>query len=247
VAQDIFLYQDYVHSTAAIWSALCEMYGHTRVRQINANDIKAGVLDENTKAFIMPGGATRYVNAQLGKEGNQLIKNYIEKGGTYIGICAGAYYACARTEWDTGAQKIFTDNDLAFCDCVARGPISSLVNKQKNFPTAITHIRFDNGTTQKNLYWGGPVFEFRSKEAESKVEVLARYEDVDGKPIAAFTGRYGSGRYILTSVHLEVDTAQLHLMKMNVIDNRFEDIASLTDIENVSRKAFFDMVKRFVS
>ena len=91
------------------------------------------------------------------------------------------------------------------------------------------------------------MFQFRSKEAESNIEVLARYEDVDGKPIAAFTGRHGSGRYILTSVHLEIDSAQLHLMKMTVIDNRFEDITVLPDIEGVSRKAFHDILKRFVS
>lgn len=30
--------------------------------------------------------------------------DYVEGGGAYLGLCAGAYYACARVEFEPGSR-----------------------------------------------------------------------------------------------------------------------------------------------
>jgi hypothetical protein len=32
------------------------------------------------------------------------LAGYVERGGAYLGLCAGAYYACARVEFEPGTR-----------------------------------------------------------------------------------------------------------------------------------------------
>src|SRR3990172_9623596 len=41
--------------------------------------------------FIVSGGDTFAIAEEIGEEGSNKIKSFLESGGTYIGICAGAY------------------------------------------------------------------------------------------------------------------------------------------------------------
>ena len=40
--------------------------------------------------------------AALGAIGMSKIKDYVTQGGSYLGICSGAYFACDRIEFDKG-------------------------------------------------------------------------------------------------------------------------------------------------
>jgi putative intracellular protease/amidase len=46
--------------------------------------------------LIFPGGRGRAQGQALGEAGRANIKRYVQRGGRYIGICAGAYLATAR-------------------------------------------------------------------------------------------------------------------------------------------------------
>ena len=50
--------------------------------------------DAASTHFILPGGRDRPYHAAFRGAGNRKIRAFVEKGGTYIGLCAGAY-ACA--------------------------------------------------------------------------------------------------------------------------------------------------------
>ena len=51
----------------------------------------------------------------LGKEGTRQIREYVLNGGTYLGLCAGAYFAsdCIEVDKD-GPMEVIGDRDLKF-------------------------------------------------------------------------------------------------------------------------------------
>lgn len=51
----------------------------------------------------------------LGETGMTNIRNFIHDGGSYLGICSGAYFACDRIEFDKdGPQQVIGDRHLKF-------------------------------------------------------------------------------------------------------------------------------------
>ena len=70
----------------------------------------------NSAAVLAIGGGfdTGYLRA-LGSEGLQIIKDYVNAGGRYLGICAGAYLACHAIEFDKGgALEVCGQRRLGF-------------------------------------------------------------------------------------------------------------------------------------
>ena len=215
----IFIYQDYVHNTGGLWKALTALYGVDAVRYVDADDIRAGALDSSARAFFMPGGASRYVAAKLGEKGNARIRDYVAAGGVYVGICAGAYYGCSKIEWARGRpDAIAARHGLGFYKGTAVGPVPGL---------NVAEIVDVDGSPA--LYWGGPLFEpeVDAKSGGETAETVARYTGLPGKPAAAVQGRFGAGRYLLISPHLEIDAAQLERIRFDVADNRFAEVSSL--------------------
>ncbi len=61
--------------------------------------------------FIVPGGAMRDYLPAWGKAGTQAIRDFVNNGGIYIGICAGSYVAGRSFNDQEGLN--FFDKDLA--------------------------------------------------------------------------------------------------------------------------------------
>src|SRR5439155_581244 len=73
--------------------------------------------------FIMPGGRDQPYHAGLQGEANQQIRAFVEEGGAYVGICAGAYYGSARVEFDRGFPlEVCEERELCFFSGTAVGP-----------------------------------------------------------------------------------------------------------------------------
>ncbi len=225
----ICIYQDYLHNNGALHKVLCNRYGKLAVDFVDAEDIKAGALaPKKVDVFIMPGGESRYVADKLNGRGNELIRDYVVRGGTYLGICAGAYYACSKTVWREGDEKygLTVDNELKFFNGVAKGPIETLpcfTNARREIPAQITKLEFPNGIVDPFLYWGGSVFEGEM----DNINVLARFHDVPGKPPAIIMGSLGIGKFILSSAHIEFDPEIFDLIQYDVPRNAHEDLNGL--------------------
>jgi len=71
------------------------------VRDVTVDDIKAGKLSE-CDVLIHAGGSGGGQGKALGEEGRAAEKRFIEAGGGYIGVCAGAYLATCDYEWSLG-------------------------------------------------------------------------------------------------------------------------------------------------
>ena len=66
-------------------------------REVDESFIKSGGLMD-CSALIIPGGYTATYVSTLGEDGFREIKEFVKRGGLYIGICAGAYIAAERVE-----------------------------------------------------------------------------------------------------------------------------------------------------
>lgn len=197
----IFIYDDGIHNNGALMATLHDTMPNHIVRYCTASMIINNCLD-NAQLLVMPGGADLYFCEKLNGIGNQKIKSFVESGGAYLGICAGAYYACSAIDWNMG--EIAGARELAFYDGMAIGPVFEWVEKPNDIyngswvSDASLKTKDGNSLTHYN---GGPVFSEPKTENET---VLARYDSLPDSPAAIVCGTYGDGQYILSSPHIEL-------------------------------------------
>ncbi|MDQ3623196.1 MAG: BPL-N domain-containing protein [Verrucomicrobiota bacterium] len=70
----------------------------TEVAVLNAEQIRCGGL-EQFGAVIFTGGSGSKQAETLQVTGREQVKRFVENGGGYLGICAGAYLACDGFSW----------------------------------------------------------------------------------------------------------------------------------------------------
>lgn len=152
--------------------------------------------------FVMPGGADLPYCRKLEGAGNDNIRAYVEQGGTYLGICAGAYYGCAAIEFNKGrTDAICGPRALAFAPVTAVGPLHDLAPPYDETLNSAAIVTLTGGG--QVFYNGGCTFE------GDGFAVVARYDALPGKPPAIITIDVGAGRAILSGVHFEITPALL--------------------------------------
>jgi glutamine amidotransferase-like uncharacterized protein len=211
----------YIDAGASDWTA-CLMRtigqqlqsGTYEMRAVMASDIRHDpTLFDDAVMFVMPGGADLPYCAKLNGAPNARIRRFVEHGGTYLGICAGAYYACRELAFHAGTRgAICGPRELGFVDAVAVGSLPELTGGRLYDGTPRTTAAVELRTTERlasapmsvyTHYHGGCRFDFDGAPA-ADTDVLAVYADMEGTPPAIVSTRVGQGRAILTGVHLEV-------------------------------------------
>lgn len=157
--------------------------------------------------FVMPGGADLPYCKKLNGAGNDNLRAYVEDGGTYLGICAGAYYACRAIEFHKGRDdEICGPRELSFTDAIAYGSLPQLAPYYDLTlkSAGIASIRFTDGTQTQAFYHGGPAF----RAGNDNTEILATYAAAEEKP-AIVRNTVGTGTVILSGVHFEISPENL--------------------------------------
>ena len=70
----------------------------TSIVEVSPDEIRAGVLT-NFDIVIFAGGSGSQEAKAIGPEGREQVKQFVGRGGGYIGICAGAYLATSGYPW----------------------------------------------------------------------------------------------------------------------------------------------------
>lgn len=169
----------------------------------------------------MPGGADLPYCAHLNGHGNALIREYVEAGGSYLGLCAGAYYACARVEFEVGTRlEVQGDRELCFFPGIAKGSAYKGFEYESERGAVAAPVRFRRWRTQgqgdrewhtcRDYVNGGPLFYSKSGSVvgintrlAQGTEVLATYPE-HGHAAAALAVRVGLGMVALCSSHPEL-------------------------------------------
>ena len=168
--------------------------------------------------LVFPGGADLGYCRTLNGEGNRKISQYVERGGSYLGFCAGAYYGSKRCEFEEGNKQleVVGDRELSFYPGPCRGLafpgfIYHSEAGAKAVELKVSKTAFLKGTLPdmfRSYYNGGGVFVDAPKYKDRGVEILASYTQelkVDsGEGAAAVVYcKVGEGAAILSSPHPE--------------------------------------------
>lgn len=169
----------------------------------------------DTALLIMPGGADLPYMEQLHGIGNNNIRDYVQKGGKFLGICAGAYYAADRIEFAKGDARLEVtgERDLKFFPGVVQGPTYSgfdYLSPQNIAGMRAATIFWQAGypfAKDQNIsvyYNGGG--HFLDATNYSDITILAYYApeiSQDINRVAIVECNVGKGLAILSGIHFE--------------------------------------------
>ncbi|KAG8741822.1 biotin holocarboxylase synthetase [Ceratobasidium sp. 414] len=140
------------------------------------------------------------------------IKDFVNSGGAYLGICAGAYFGSSRVEWEVGTPlEVVGDRELKFFPGTCRGcaypgfEYESEKGAQLLDITATIHGEGSEQTFEGIYYNGGGVFEGADTPQMRALGVLVAARYPNGKP-AAVTCAVGRGTAALWGLHPEYST-----------------------------------------
>lgn len=175
------------------------------VKYVKASQITAQNL-KNAKLWIQPGGDAIEMSETVTPAQKELLRDFVRNGGTYLGICAGAFFA------DHYADDFNKVQGLGFIPGVSKDFLPGQPDD--------TVLKIFWGLNPRFMYFqAGATFEF---DASRPVQTLARY--LDGRPaIAQF--RYGKGIVLLSGPHPEAPSEWLAATGLNDPDGEDFDIA----------------------
>lgn len=74
-----------------------------------------GAWCDEAALYVIGGGYDLGLIKALGPEGTNKIQQYVHQGGSYLGICSGAYFASSYIEFDKdGPLEVCGDRQLKF-------------------------------------------------------------------------------------------------------------------------------------
>lgn len=151
----------------------------------------------------VPGGWAYDYKRWISAEGKRRLREFVSRGGLYIGICAGAYFASDFIVW----EGVRYEYDLDLFHGSSEGPIPDIAPWPQWTLTPV----WAEGASEPllMLYYGGQVFRPSSKriEAQQEVHIVARWGSgagtQEGEP-AGIVVHYGEGCVLLLGPHPEI-------------------------------------------
>lgn len=199
------------------------------IKAITAAEVLTSEWIHDAKAFIMPGGRDLPYCEKLNGKGNEIIKHFVEAGGTYIGFCAGAYYGAAYCDFhrgDTRGYEVLGPRELAFFPGPAVGPVLAAYHYGSEKGAEIACLKTPGSTDVYKVYFNGGCT-FKEPEAYKAVEILAYYGNEGYEEQSAIIRcQVGSGKAILSGVHPEYSAATLEKLRTKA------EGESLTKLDN---------------
>lgn len=205
------------------YTAYAEHLPSITVIPLDTSSLLSGNWCPSALCLVMPGGADLPYCRLLNGHGNSIIKSYVENGGSYLGLCAGAYYACARVEFEQGtALQVIGDRELAFFPGVALGSLYSGFTYKSEHGAHAVPLKYrsssNNNNNSNSKTWvdcvdyinGGPKFVpyINNNYNKSVYETLAVYPE-KSNALAAVRCTVGEGLAVLCATHPELDAIWL--------------------------------------
>ncbi|HQS85093.1 MAG: hypothetical protein B7Y25_08595 [Alphaproteobacteria bacterium 16-39-46] len=182
------------------------------IKEIEPSEVIRGNWVKDAVLFVMPGGADLAYCKSLSPKGNKVIKDYVNNGGTYLGICGGAYYASENIVFARGTPlEVIGKRELSFFMGQAEGPVLAPFDYKTNSGARLSSLKWisdKDPSIKKNTllpaYFNGGCH-FVEAHKTFNVTPLALYKESDGNEtkIAIIEIKLGKGRALLSGVHFE--------------------------------------------
>ncbi|KAL5492250.1 BPL1 [Sanghuangporus weigelae] len=178
------------------------------VQTITPKSLASDPWHTNCALFVLPGGRDLPYVSDL-KSSNDRISKFVHEGGAFLGLCAGAYYACRVVEWEVDTeQEVSGTRPLHFFNGIGRGCVyPGLQYESETGARAVSLLIRDpsSGSEEKaeGLYYNGGG-EFVDAQNAPDTIVLAKYTEGDGEEkVAGVQCRVGRGNAVLWAIHPE--------------------------------------------
>jgi putative intracellular protease/amidase len=172
--------------------------------EVNGGQIRAGAL-KGFDVALFPGGSGSGEAKALEEAGRDQVRSFVEQGGGFLGICAGAYLASADYDWSLH----LLDAKVLDRKHWARGS----GNVEVSLTESGMKLLGAEGDRATILYWQGPLLAPAGKAEIPDYEVLGTFATEiakNGAPsgvmvgtTAIARGSYGKGRVFCFSPHPE--------------------------------------------
>lgn len=202
LSKDVWIYSD-----DGTWQdgiiALEQFFDYYKIshKRVFASDLNT--IDDLSSALALcfPGGYAYNYKINLTNKTIDNIRNYVAKGGSYIGICAGAYFASSNVVWEGEeypySLSLFKGKAVGSIHSIAAWDNYSMTKIIINKKNKIIQSSQDSLTT---LYYGGPYF----VSNETKFDTIAIWDEYNGFP-AIINFNYELGKVLLIGAHLEIE------------------------------------------
>lgn len=243
------------HTCNALKSILGHVYD---IIEIDRKVLQSEPWEVGCVMLVMPGGRDMPYCEALNGEPNARIKSYVEKGGRYLGLCAGAYYGSKDIEFEKGRalMEIIQPRELGFYPGLSRGTTypGFVYNSESGAKSVSVNLEKDvlseyySTTSVPNeikMYYNGGGY-FVHPEKYDNVTVLCRYKDPSDLckdeplgPAAVVHCKVGDGHALLIGTHPEYDvTSEDLLLEDDSISRNVKTIISDLILSEGDRKAF---------
>ena len=231
---------------------------------IGPDDVKAGTWADNAALFIMPGGADLPYLEHLTPVGNIAIQDYVANGGSYMGFCAGSYYAGDEVVFAPGTDmEVIGSRPLHFFKGTIYGPVLAPYDYASTSGARIAKVLLTDesealGKTLQCYYNGGGTF---INAIHTPNTTLIGYytnhplnfpQDKGYAPIglslltegapAVIETSYEAGKAILLGCHPEMPTAFLKAYYWVTQDSHVGAMLPTLEATNADRLAFMALL-----
>ncbi len=174
------------------------------VVKMNAEQLRSQDWSD-ARVVIFSGGSGSEQSKTLGEDGSQKVRQFIENGGGYIGICGGAYLACEGFSW---GLKVLDAKTVSKKWKRGEGQVRiEFTDKGRQI------LGFNPSEPRSIRYANGPIYCAANIEAIPDYEPLAFFRtelSENGAPAGAMVNTpamvaapFGKGRVLCSSPHPE--------------------------------------------
>ncbi len=203
-----------------------------KIKQVDSSYIINENWEKDTKLLIIPGGADIPYHQALKGVGCRKIRKFVENGGSYLGICAGAYFGGAKIEFALGSDiEVAENRELHFFEGITAGPVIGTYVYDSEAGACAAKVNTKNASFMA-YYNGGCTFKATSVNSFKNVDILAKFGDLNLPAIIIC--RVKKGLVALSGVHLEYFENLLAKNKNPKIIN--EILPAIKKTENIKKE-----------
>lgn len=187
------------------------------VQLVSPKALRDDPWTDSCALLVFPGGRDLPYLFDLAGKANDRIRNWVHKGGRYLGFCAGAYYAAAVVEFQLGTPlEVVGERELCFFPGTCRGTAFPGFQYETEAGAREVQLALDRSAWRDHWsqspehvnvwYNGGGSFVLDDASTRAGVVVLASYAELPDKPAAGVLCPVGQGKAVLWAAHPEHPT-----------------------------------------
>jgi glutamine amidotransferase-like uncharacterized protein len=207
-------------ATVCFTHTLREVFQPRALLPLSLQDLCDPVLMSKIDLLVLPGVASEespYRGTIDGAVKDSLF-SALEGGMGMLLSCAAAYHFCDIIHYNSPAQRKTNLQGLSLFEGQAYGPVDGefpVIDPEDSFSdTRVLRVHFNDragrAVTTGVCYGNGPAY-YPTPAEEGVLDVIARYADVIGNPVAVAGKAVGKGFVVMTGVLPEIALEDMRL------------------------------------